>query len=127
MRRRLASRAFECCEAREHRLGFGEADVVDLMAVTAVPAEGGPLESSGLVAGDEETELERLAQADVVEVGRRSERDCRVPGVERAAEAAVGRSLSRHEHMFAWRVLSCQAAPRRAGILSRKEVGRTSA
>jgi hypothetical protein len=90
MRRGLASRAFECCEACEHRLSLGEADVVDLVAVAAVPPEGGPLESSGLVAGDEETKLERLAQADVVEVGRRGEGNRRVPSVERVAEAAVG-------------------------------------
>jgi hypothetical protein len=57
-------------ERRENGLGFLEAHV-DLAAVSAVPVECCPSETLGRLVAQDDAELERFAQADVLELGRR--------------------------------------------------------
>ena len=80
-------------------MGFLEPDVADLVAVTGVPAERRAPEAAGIV-DQEQDELERVREADEVELGRRGERQRRVPRVERPAELCVGGAFVGHEHMF---------------------------
>jgi hypothetical protein len=98
---RLRPASAEGGEAGEHGLGFREIDIVDLAAVTAVPAERRPLEPCGLRFEHEQEEFERVRESDVFQVGRGGEREVGVARVERAAEASVGGALRGHEHMFA--------------------------
>ena len=67
--------------------------------MAGVPAQRRPPEPSRIV-DQEENKLERVRQAHDIELGCRGERNGRVPRVERAAEAGVGRALRGHEQMF---------------------------
>lgn len=82
-RRRAA--ATQGREAREHGLGLEKLHVADLAAVAPVPAEGRTLEAGRLRVEEDEQELERIFQADVLEVGRRRERNRRIARVESAS------------------------------------------
>jgi len=73
-------------------------DVRELAAVTGVPSQGRPPEPPRLV-DQEEDDLEGVREADKVELGG-GEGDRRVAGIERPAEATVGRALRGHEQMF---------------------------
>jgi hypothetical protein len=83
-------------------LGLGQADVGDLAAITAVPPECGPLEPVGLAIEEQERELERLDQVDVLELSGRSDGLDDVRSIKRAAEPRIGGPLRRHERMFAY-------------------------
>jgi hypothetical protein len=54
-----------------------------------------------VVVHQQEDKLERVREADEVELGRGRVRDGRVLRVEGATEAPVGRALRSHEQMFA--------------------------
>jgi hypothetical protein len=55
-----------------------------------VPTKSGPLEPSRLRVEQEQNKLQCIRQPDVQQVGRLGQRDPRVAGVERTAEAAIG-------------------------------------
>ena len=73
-------------------MGFLEPDVADLVAVAGVPAERRAPEAAG-VFDEEQDELERVREADEVELRRGGERQGGVARVERAAELCVGGAL----------------------------------
>ena len=99
-RRGLGPPTRKAGQAREHRVGLFEPDVLNLPAVPRMPAERGPPELPRLV-HEQEHELQGVRKADEVELGRRRERDRRVATVERSTKTAVGRPLRGHERMFA--------------------------
>lgn len=86
---RLWPRTAESREKREHGLGFGEVDAL-LIAIAGVPAKRRAVEPVRLRVEEQQDELERVRQADVIQFRGRRERGRRVAGVERAANAAVG-------------------------------------
>ena len=88
-RRRLRTTAGQPGQTRQCRVRFVEADIRNLGAVASVPAKPRPPEPSRVV-DQEQDELERVRQADEVQLGRRCKRDSGVAGVEGAAEAGVG-------------------------------------
>jgi hypothetical protein len=64
-----------------------------------VPAKGRTLEARRVL-HEEQAQLERLDEADVLELGGRRQRLEYVPAVEGSAEAVVRRALGGHEQMF---------------------------
>src|SRR3954463_1008677 len=88
-------------EEGEHGQALAQVDVRDLLRKADVPASRRPLEFLRLTVGEEQRELERLREANELELrrGRESLRDVRA--VEGSAEAHVSRALGVHERMFA--------------------------
>jgi hypothetical protein len=98
---RLGPSSAQSSKARQHGLRLGKIDVSDFSAVATVPAKRRPFESGRFRLEQEQEQLERVGEPDVLQVRGGGERDHGVPGVERATEARVGRTLRCHEHMFA--------------------------
>jgi len=82
-----------------------ETDVGELAAVPRVPAQRRAAEPSRIV-DQEEDELERVREADIVQLSGRGERVRWVPAVERAAVAGISGILGSHEHMFPYDYLA---------------------
>jgi hypothetical protein len=66
-----------------------------------VSAKGGALVPRFLALSEQERELERLREADELELRRRRERIRDVAAIKSTAEARIGRALRGHEQMFA--------------------------
>jgi hypothetical protein len=98
-RRSLRPTIREAGQARKHGMRLLEPHVRDLAAVAGVPPKRCPPEPPRIV-DKEEHELEGVGEADEIELRCRRQRHGRVMGIERAAEARIGRALGRHEQMF---------------------------
>lgn len=97
-------------EQRKHRLRFREVRP-KLVAVASVPTEGRAGVPTRLVIEQQQHELERIRESDVIELCGSRERDGGVARVERAAKSPIGRALRCHEHMFAWRLVTRRPPP----------------
>ena len=97
---RLRTAPGKAREAREDGVRLLEADVGELTAVAGVPAQRRPPEPPRVL-DEEEHDLERVGEADPVELSRGREGRRGATCVERAAEPSVGGTLRGHEQMFA--------------------------
>ena len=87
--RRLWPSARQAGQTCEHGVGLLEPHILNLGAVAGVPAQRRPPEPAGVV-DQEKDELERVREADEIELGSRRQRHGCVLRVEGAAEAGVG-------------------------------------
>jgi hypothetical protein len=90
LRGRLRSAPLETRQQAEHGLGLREVDVAIVRNVPAVPPERRPRVLLRLRLENEQQQLERFGEPDVLKLGRSGERDSRVSAVESAPKTAVG-------------------------------------
>jgi len=95
-------------EEGEHGLALADVDVLCLLDEANVPAQGCAVVLLEVPSSEQEGQLERLCEADEVELRGGGEGFGDVPAIEGSAEAHVSRALSSHERMFPCLSILCK-------------------